>query len=153
MATVQDTYNTAPAIGYAGMVANGETSNRISRIVEDAAGLAFGKFAWRGSGDRGAILVPTAGTILGVCIADHGNTLVPGGLASADIVPQGRSAALMTKGAIYILTGEAVTDGAQVYVTSAGAIVDTVGSNIIAPGWFFDDTAADASICRIVNRG
>lgn len=152
MAEVQTNWASAPATGFPGMVANGETSNRISRIVEDAAGLAFGKFAWRGTGDRGCILVPTAGTLLGVCMADHGMAVVPGGVA-ADIVPQGRTAALMTKGAIYVTAGEAVTDGAQVYVTSAGAIVDTSTDNVIAPGWFFDDTAANGAIVRIVNRG
>lgn len=153
MALVQDTYNSAPAVGFAGMVASGERDNVISRIVEDAAGLAFGKFAWRGAGDRGAILEPTAGTILGVCIATHGVPVLPGGPA-ADIYPQGATAPIMSKGAVYITAGEAVTDGAQVYVVpTTGAIVDTSTSNVIAPDWFFDDTVASGAICRIVNRG
>lgn len=153
MPTVQDTWNDAPPNGFPGMVASGERDNVISRNVEDAAGLAYGKFAWRGTGDRGCVIAATAGTLLGVCIVDHGMAVLPGGV-SADIVPQGRSAALMTKGAVYVTVGEDVTDGAQVYVTpTGGTIVDTVGSNIIAPGWFFDDTVANGGICRIVNRG
>ena len=71
----------------------------------------------------------------------------------ADTVPQYGSAGIMTKGAIFVTAGEAVTDGAQVYVTSAGAIVDTSTSNVIAPGWFFDQTAGNGEIVRIVNRG
>lgn len=152
MAEIQNTWNSAPAVGFPGMVASGERDNVISRIVEDAAGLAFGKFAWRGAGDRGCILVPTAGTILGVHVAQHGQPVLPGGVA-ADIIPQGGEAALITKGAIYVTAGEDVTDGAQVYVTAGGAIVDTVGANIIAPGWFFDDTVLNGAIVRIVNRG
>lgn len=151
MPIIQDTWNEAPAIGYPGMVANGETSNRISRDVADAAGIAFGKAAFRGSGDRNCTATPTAGTLYGFVMADHGIVVVPGGVA-ADIVPQGKSAAIMTKGAIYVTVGEDVTDGAQVYVTPAGAIVDTSTSNVIAPNWFFDDTVTNGGICRIVNR-
>ena len=53
MAVVQSTYATAFPNGYAGMIANGETSNRISRTVEDATAIGFGKAVFRGSGDHG----------------------------------------------------------------------------------------------------
>ena len=53
MAVVQDTFNSAPARGYAGMVANGETSNRISRTCEAAGGIAFGAPVYSGSGEHG----------------------------------------------------------------------------------------------------
>lgn len=153
MPTVQSTWNDAPAIGFPGQVASGERDNVISRIVEDAAGLAFGKFGWRGTGDRGVIIAATAGGLLGVCIADHGMAIIPGGVA-ADIVPQGRNAALMSKGAVYVTVGSDVTDGAQVYVTpTGGTITATSASNVIVPGWFFDDTIASGGVCRIVNRG
>jgi hypothetical protein len=70
--TIQSTYATGFAAGYAGMVANGEESNRISRTVEDSAGIAFGKAAFRGSGDHGVTATPAAGTFMGVTIADQG---------------------------------------------------------------------------------
>lgn len=150
MPTIQDTWNNAPAIGYAGMVANGETSNRISRDVADAAGIGFGKFAWR-SGQRACTITPTAGTILGVVMVDHGLAPIPGGVAQ-DIVPQGRSAGIMTKGAIYVASSVAVAIGDQVYVTSAGVITNSSSGNTIAPNWFFDDTIGSAGIARIANR-
>lgn len=53
MAVNQDTYATTLAAAYPGMVANGETSNRISRTCEDAAGIGFGKAAYAGVGDHG----------------------------------------------------------------------------------------------------
>jgi hypothetical protein len=53
MAVNQDTYLTNLAAAYAGMVANGETSNRITRTCEVAAGIGFGKVVFRGSGDHG----------------------------------------------------------------------------------------------------
>jgi len=150
MAIVQDTYAEGYAKGFPGMVANGETSNRISRTCEDAAGIAFGKFVFRGTGDQGCTATPNAFP-LGVAIADKGIPVLPGGVA-ADIYPQYQSVGIMNLGAIYVVAGEAVTDGAPVYVTPAGAIVDTVGANTAAPGWVFDETAANGAIVRIVRR-
>lgn len=151
MAVIQDTYGSAPAKGYPGMVANGETSNRISRTCEDAAGIAFGKAVFRGTGDQGCTGTPAAGGLLGFAIADHGVQPLPGGVA-ADIYPRYSSVGIMNLGAIYVQVGEDVTDGAAVYVTGAGAIVDTVGANIPAPGWVFDETVTNGGICRIVRR-
>lgn len=150
MPAVQTTYNESPVNGRPGMVANGETSNRISRVVEDAAGIAFGRFAFRGTSDNGCTATPSA-ALLGVVIANQAISPVPGGVA-ADIVPQRGVAGIMTGGAIFVTVGEDVTDGAQVYVTGAGAIVDTVGANQIAAGWFFDETVTNGGICRIVKR-
>ena len=59
MAVVQSTYSSYQPVAYAGLVANGETANRISRTVETAAGIGFGKAVYRGSGDHGALLAQT----------------------------------------------------------------------------------------------
>lgn len=56
MSTLQSSYTETVAVGYAGMVANGETSNRISRTIESAAGIGFGKAAFRGAGDHGIVV-------------------------------------------------------------------------------------------------
>ena len=151
MAVLQSVYNESPVDGRPGMVANGETSNRISRVVEDAAGIAFGRFAFRGVSDRGCTGTPAAGAVLGVVIADKSLTPVPGG-PLADIVAQRATAGILAKGSIWVTAGEAITAGAQVYVTAAGAIVDTSTDNIIAPGWFFDQAAANATPVRITRR-
>jgi hypothetical protein len=58
----------------------------------------------------------------------------------------------MTEGVIWVVAGEAVTDGAQAYVTSGGAIVDTSTSNTILPGWFFDTTGANADLVKLARR-
>ena len=59
MAELQTTYTDTIAKGYAGMIANGETGNRISRTCETAAGIGFGKAVYRGSGDHGCLLAQT----------------------------------------------------------------------------------------------
>lgn len=147
MAIVQDTYNSAPAVGYPGMVANGETSNRISRTVEDAAGIAFGKAAFRGAGDHGVTATPAAGTFMGIVMADHGLAVIPGGPA-ADIVPQYREAGLLNEGNIWVTAGSNTTDGAAVYVTSAGVFTATSSGNTAIPA-VFDDTVSSGAVVRL----
>lgn len=149
---IQDIYNDAPAKGFPGMVRNGETSNRISRTVEDAAGLAFGKFAFRGAGDHGCTGTPNAEP-LGVAIADHGVQPLPGGVA-ADIYPQYSTAGIMGYGSTFVMAGVAVNDGQPVYVTPAGVItnVDGGGANFAATGWEFDETIAAAGLVAVVRR-
>lgn len=147
MAVVQSTYSTSIPVGFPGMVANGETSNRISRTVEDAAGIAFGKAAFRGSGDNGVTATPGTGTFMGIVIADHGIQPVPGGVA-ADIVPQYASAALHNEGEIWVTAGSNTTDGAAVYVTSAGVFTVTSTSNTAIPA-VFDDTVSSGALVRL----
>jgi hypothetical protein len=144
---IQSSYATDYTEGYPGMVANGETSNRISRTVEDAAGIAFGKACFRGTGDHGVTATPAAGAFMGIAIADVG--VVPNTVSGAvDTYPQYATAGLLNEGVIYVTVGEDVTDGAAAYVTSAGAFVDTSTSNTAIPA-VFDQTVASGGICRL----
>jgi len=156
MAIVQDTYNTAPPKGYPGMVANGETSNRISRTCEDAAGIPFGSPVFRGAGDNGCTATP-GGEFLGFAIADHGIVPLPGGVA-ADVYPQYESVGIMNRGAIYVTAGGAVADGGAVTIGTGGGAADGINdvaadaTHIAAPGWVFDETMTAAGIVRVVRR-
>ena len=158
MAVTQDTYRDAPGRGFPGMVANGETSNRISRTCEDADGIPFGSPVYKGAGDRGCTkTVGTAATFLGFAMADIGVQPLPGGVA-ADTYPQYASVGIMTKGAIYVQAGGAVADQAAVTVgTGAGAAdgindVAADATHIAATGWVFDDTLTAAGVVRIARR-
>lgn len=71
MAEVQTSYSETVNAGYPGMVANGETSNRISRTCEDAAGIGFGKAVYRGSNDHGC---SGSTTLTAAPSEDAGNT-------------------------------------------------------------------------------
>jgi hypothetical protein len=143
MAIVQDTYAGAPAPGYAGMVANGETGNRISRTVEDAGGIGFGKAVWQASGEHGCSAT-VAGDFLGVTIADHALALVPGG--SADTVPQGREIGVMDEGVIWVIAGSSTTDRAPAYVTASGQFTTVSSSNTAIPAKFLDTVANGAPV-------
>lgn len=158
MAVVQDVYSDTPAKGFPGMVSNMEASNRISRTVEDAAGLAFGAAAFRGTGDRGCTGVASdAAGFHGFVIADHGQPLLAGG--TADRIPQYESAAIMTTGAIYVTVGTGgVADGQAVTIGKGAGLADGISAiaadatHIAATGWEFDETVAAGGICRIVRR-
>lgn len=71
MSVLQSTYSDTVSPAYAGMVANGETSNRISRTIEGSGGIGFGKAVYRGAGDHGCL---AAQTLVGAGSEDAGNT-------------------------------------------------------------------------------
>lgn len=150
MAEVQTTYATDLAVGYPGMIANGETSNRITRTCEDAGGIPFGVPVYRGSGDHGCTATPGVGTFLGISIAHQALGLVSG--QTADEYAQYDNVAILTQGVIWVTAAEAVTDGAQAYGTSAGAIDDTSTDDTILDGWFFDTTGASADLVKLAKR-
>lgn len=153
MAVLQSTFSETIAKGYPGMVANGETSNRISHTVEDSAGITFGKPVYRGTGDHGCTgTVGTLATFLGWTVAT--SALAPS--ADADEYQQYDTATIITSGAIYVAVKGSVTDGAALTVGKGGGAADLVGSTAadathIATGWVADETVTDG-LCRIVKR-
>jgi hypothetical protein len=150
MAIAQNTYDDIPAVGYAGMVANGETSNRISRTIQDVAGIGFGKAAFRGTGDHDCTATPTAGDLLGITIAHEVLGILAG--ESADVFPRYSNVPIMTLGVIWVLTAVAVNDKEQAYVTPAGAFTNSSSGNVILPGWFFDTSTAAAGLAKLAKR-
>lgn len=148
MAVNQDTYLDTMAYAYAGMVANGETSNRISRTCEDSAGIPFGVPVYRGAGDHGCTRTPNT-FLLGISIAHETLSLLSG--QTADRYQQYDNVAILPLGVIWVVAGEAVTDGAPAYDTGS-AIVDTVGSNTALTDWQFDVTGANADLVKLSRR-
>ncbi|MBI1179111.1 MAG: hypothetical protein GC201_01035 [Alphaproteobacteria bacterium] len=153
MPVLQSSYTETVAKGYAGMVANGEDSNRITRTVEDAAGIGFGVPVYRGTGDHGCTAtVGTLASFLGWTIAT--TALAPS--SDADEYQQYDNVAIMTGGAIYVEVVGAVADGAALTVGTGAGAADGVGSTAadathIATGWVADETVTDG-LCRIVKR-
>lgn len=151
MAVVQFTYSTTRAVGYAGMIANGETSNRISRTVEDATAIGFGKPVFRGAGDHGVTATPSA-ALMGITIANYAAPPVQSTGAEADSYPQYSTAGILTQGVIWVSSSVAVADGDQAYVTSGGVITNVSTSNTILTGWYFQDTLTAAGLTRLAKR-
>ena len=150
MAVLQSNYTDQVAPGYPGLVVNAETRNIISRTIEDAAGVAFGKAVFRGAGDHGATATPTAGKLLGISRDHETLALIPGN--TADVFPQLATVPIVTQGVIWVTAAATVAPGDQAYVTSAGAFTNVSTSNTILPGWTFDTTAASGSLVKLAKR-
>lgn len=148
--TIQSTYLTDYVAGFAGMLADGNVTNRPSGTVEDSAGIAFGKACFQGTADRG--LTATPGTkFKGVAIANAG-VVAPVGSA-VDTYLQYSSASLCDMGDIWVTAGSNTTPGAAVYVTAGGAFTATVGSNTAIPATFIDTVLSGAPVrIRIVQQ-
>jgi hypothetical protein len=155
MPVLQTSFSETVAIGYDGMVADGETSNRITRTCEDAGGIPFGAPVYRGVGDHGCTAtVGTLATFLGWAIAVAGHPAISG--LAADTYAQNDNVPILTSGAMIKSVKGAVTDGAALTVGTGGGAADLVGATAadathIATGWIADITVTDG-LCRIVKR-
>lgn len=145
--TIQSTYATGYAVGFPGMVANGEESNRISRTVEDVAGIGFGKPAFRGAADHGCTMTPTAGAFMGVVISDAGYPQGVNGstVGAVDTLPRYETAGLLNEGCIYVTAGVNVTAGDAAFVDGTGAFLKA-GTAIPAT---YDQTVSSGGIVRL----
>ncbi|AIT81603.1 structural cement protein Gp24 [Novosphingobium pentaromativorans] len=155
MAELQISYTDQLASGFAGMDADGETENRITRSCEDAAGIAFGRPAYRGSGDHGLTgTVGTLATFLGFTRATSGLGLLAG--QSADTYAQYDNVSIKTSGAIFVEVTGSVNDGDPITIGTGAGAADDIGATTadathIATGWIADETVTDG-VCRIVKR-
>jgi hypothetical protein len=147
--TVQSTYTTSIPSGFAGMIADTRNRNVLSRTVEDAAGIGFGKPAFRGAGDRGCTATPALNAFMGFTIVRHDVQATPAS-PSTDLHKQYSSAPLLDEGCIWVAASVAVADGDQVYVTPAGLLtnVSASGVNFILPARY-EDTITAAGLVRI----
>jgi hypothetical protein len=128
-AAVQETYNYNMGVAVAGFRADMTPATFLSRNVEDAAGIGFGKVVKKGATDKGITADLTgldASNFQGVTIVER--TTLP---ESPDVFAQYQSARLITKGAIYVMTDSAVVAGTDVTVTLA---TGGLGSAAVAAG-------------------
>ena len=136
MPAIQTSYPLGIAKAFEGMIANSEPGVVVSRIVESAAGIGFGKVAARGADDDGIIVSAAVVKPLGITVAD--STQVA---AVADVYPQYSIVGVMTKGVIWVIASVAVADGDPVYFVPATGVFTNVSSgNIAIPNAVFDST-------------
>lgn len=143
---VQSTYAENLTQWVEGQIADQENKTVISRTVEDAAGIGFGKVVEQGSGDYGVIAPAGGGAqYRGVTVRDQARTA-----ASPSAYAQYESAAVMTKGVVIVTVGAAVSVGEQAYyVPATGVITNVSTSNTIIPGARFDADAGNGALCPL----
>lgn len=149
MADVQTTYNQSQPILVEGQKVNGEEYNAVSRTVESAAGILFGKPAQRGSADLGVIAATaalTAVNFVGIVVRD---LTVPA--TSPGKNPQYDTACVLTEGVIAVKVAEAVTPGAPALYDPATGLyhVSALAGRVAIPGARFDTTTAANGLAHL----
>jgi hypothetical protein len=142
MAVTQSNFGETYEKGYAGMEADGELSNIVTRTLEGAAACAFGRPVYS--------LTVAADELVGFAIADK--TLPVTLERAADTFAPRDNIGVKERGKIWVPSTTAANKDQPVYVTPAGAITNVAGANIEASGWVFDDTIATAGVVRIIRR-
>lgn len=134
MSFVQTTYSENMAAAVPGMPADADFSAD-SRTVETEAGIGFGLAVSQGTADKGALLGAAAATgFVGVTIRDKGVV----NASNADKYNEGDTAAVMTRGDIWVTVAAAVEAGDDVtFSSTTGAL-----SSVAADGTNFAITGA-----------
>lgn len=143
MPAVQTSYPGNQPIAFEGMQGTMSSADNVSRIVENSGGHGFGKAAFQGATEQG--ILPTGSIFVGVTLVDH---MARPNTAGSDIVAQRESITVMQKGTVWVLVSGAVTVGAPVFVTSAGAFTATPTNNTAIKA-VFETAAADGQLARI----
>lgn len=141
----QTTYLDNMAGGYEGQVIEADGGeNIVSRTIEDAAGIGFGKVAVIGADARG-VKAPTAGgTFVGLTVRTQA---IKDG---EDKHAQYDNVSLLRRGVLLVKVGEAVAAGDTAYWTGTGAIMKTSASNNTFPmGAIFESAAANGGLARL----
>ncbi|MFY0735625.1 structural cement protein Gp24 [Aurantimonas sp. NFXS3] len=147
---VQSTYNETMDAARAGMRANMEPVDLISRTVETAAGVGFGKVVQQGTADKGCksdLTGMTAQTYVGITMRERGvRPETPNAFA------QYESALIMRKGVIWVEVAVAVTPADIVTVTLASGVIGktAVGAGVVAiPNARWESSTSGAGLAML----
>lgn len=155
MATLQTTYGGTPPKGLKGQIANEESCNKISRSVENAAGIKFGQPVQRGTGDHGVIPFAAGGKFMGWAVLNPAVPPVAPGATLVDGYPQFFTGAFMTRGQMYHVAGGNVADGDPVYYDTVNdRVVAAAGTGIVGPfpETFFDTSGAAGAVVEFSTK-
>lgn len=149
---VQTTYNATQAAAVEGAQATMIPATIISRNVETAAGIGFGRAVAQGAADKGIVLLSaTDSDFVGITLLDRSAAGTP---TNPDGFPQRSSARVMTKGDVWVVASVAVAAGDAVYVVPAtGAFTNVSTSNTAVPGARWDTSTTAAGQLAVVRLG
>jgi hypothetical protein len=134
---VQTGYRPFIAPGLVGMPADGTPHSDMSRTVETAGGIGFGLAVSQGTQDLGCIL--GGSSFVGVTVRDITvnqvsidplNTTRP----AVDVYPQWDTAAVRTRGNIWVLAGSDVAAGAGLFYDTTAGLFSSSASGLAATG-------------------
>jgi hypothetical protein len=145
MDPLQTSYAATQAAFIEGMIPNSETPGTdISRNVESAAGIGFGKVAIQGTADRQIKVSAASGKFVGITVLDTTQL--------EDKYPQYATARVRTKGPVVVQASKAVAAGDKVYfVPATGAFTNTATDNteIVGARWDTSTSGAGLAVVRL----
>lgn len=152
MPPLQTTYSEYIGVAYAGMIANTEPNNLISREAQ-AAPIPFGAACAQGTGDRQVVAVTATGQVFrGIACRDKSIELPSSG-GVAEVVPVGQAVLLMVRGVIWVLAGATVAAGQPAYVVigtgQAGRFTSSAAGNLAIPNAMFDSAGAVGELVKL----
>lgn len=126
-----------------GMIPNSETPGTdISRNVQTAAGIGFGKVAVQGTADRQIKVSEANGKFVGITVLDTTQL--------EDKYPQYATARVRTKGPVVAQASVAVAAGDAVYfVPATGVLTNVSTSNTLIPNARWDTSTSGAGLAVV----
>lgn len=138
-----ENYNTEMAIGYAGMVADTEPAVIVSRTIQTATGVGFGKIVAQGEGDHDIIADLKGGKVFGITVRSQTQEA-----NNVDIYPVKADVTVMRKGVIWAIAKGNVKAGDPVFYNPAdGALSNATGTQLAGCRW--ETTANDGNLARL----
>jgi len=147
MPAVQTSYAQTILPAVEGMIANSEPHNIISRQLESAAGIGFGKVCVQGTADEQIRVSETVRKFRGITVMSHNASR-----GIADSYEQYETVPVLERGTIWVMASVAVAVGDPAYyVPATGVITNVATSNTAIPDGSFDSstTGAGLAILRI----
>ena len=146
---VQTTYSETLVPGRAGAVANAEPKTLISRVVETAGGIAFGKPVTQGTADIACRAMQAGDTVvLGVSVRDQ--SVDPD---APNMFAENTNALIMTSGVIWVEAAATLSAGDDVWVTVADGTFTNAdaggGATIQIAGARWDTSATTGNLAKL----
>ena len=104
----------------------------------------FGALVGRGANEALVQPIASGGAFLGVAVVDQ--AAQP---SANDAYAVGRTAAVLTKGVVWVVAGHAVTAGEAAYYDNTGALTDVASGNTPIPNATFDSSAASGALVKL----
>lgn len=143
---IQTTYAARLSPAYEGMIANSEDHTVLSKLVETAAGIGFGKVVVQGTADDQVRVSAAGRAFRGLSEASHNPEVTP----TADLYPQYATVPVMVKGVMWVLASLAVAVGDLVYyVPATGILTNVATSNVIIPNAIWESSTTTAGLAKV----
>ena len=146
MPAIQTTYGTSIAPAYEGMIANSEPQTILSKQVETAGGIGFGKVCVQGTADDQIRVSETVRAFRGITVASH----IAGNLVVSDAYVKGETVPVMEEGVIWVMASVAVAVGDPVYyVPATGVLTNVATSNTQIANAMWDSSTTGAGLAKL----